>query len=135
MSNVIKVDKGFNINLAGKAEKVIANSPQPETFVVRPTDFLGIKRPKNLVNVGDTVKAGTPVLIDKKNERIVYTAPVSGEIVEIKRGEKRSLLEIIILADKTIEFTDFKKHNTSEITSLSKEVALDKMLNSGIWPF
>ncbi|MDQ3534565.1 MAG: Na(+)-translocating NADH-quinone reductase subunit A [Bacteroidota bacterium] len=135
MSKIIKVKKGFNINLAGKAEKVIANSPQPETFAVKPIDFLGIKRPKVLVNVGDNIKAGTPILLDKKNERILYTAPVSGEVVEIRRGEKRKLLEIVILADKTIEFVDFKKHNSSEITSLNKDTVKEIILSGGVWPY
>jgi Na+-transporting NADH:ubiquinone oxidoreductase subunit A len=45
---------------------------------------------------------------DKKHENVVYAAPVSGEIVEIKRGEKRKLLEIKILADKKVEHETFK---------------------------
>lgn len=134
MSKIIKLNKGFDIKLTGKAEKVVATSIQPETFAIKPSDFIGIKRAKALVNVGDNVKAGTPILIDKKKEKILYTSPVSGEVIEIRRGEKRKLLEIVILADKTIEYEEFKKYNSSEITSLNKENAKDQMVRSGVWP-
>ena len=89
MSHTIKLKKGFDINLAGKAEKKFAECDQPETFALKPTDFIGIQRPKVMVSEGDTVKAGTPLLFCKMMEDVKYCAPVSGEIVEIKRGEKR----------------------------------------------
>lgn len=134
MSETIKLNKGFDIKLVGQAERKLADTPQPETFAIKPTDFIGIKRPKVLVNVGDNVKAGTPILIDKKQESIKHTAPVSGEIVDIKRGERRKLLEIIILADKQQEYVDFKKFSPAEIASVNREEAKEQLLNSGVWP-
>ena len=98
MSKSVKLKKGFTINLAGKAKKELAEIPHPETFAVKPTDFPGMLRPKALVSVGDTVKAGTPILVDKKHDNIIYSAPVSGEIADVRRGDKRKLLEIVILA-------------------------------------
>jgi len=134
MSTFIKLKKGFDIKLVGEAEKKIADTPQPETFAVKPTDFIGIERPKPLVDEGDNVKAGTPVLYDKRQEKVMYTAPVSGEIVEIKRGAKRKLLEIKILADKEVEYEEFKKFSISEIESMSKEDAIELITKSGVWP-
>jgi Na+-transporting NADH:ubiquinone oxidoreductase subunit A len=134
MSHTIKLNKGFDINLSGKAEKKIAECDRPETFALKPTDFIGILRPKLLVNVGDTVKAGTPLLFCKMMEEVKYCSPVSGEIVEIKRGEKRKLLEIIILADKEIVSEEFKKFSASEISKIDKKEAADRMLSGGVWP-
>jgi len=134
MSHTIKLKKGFNINLAGKAEKKIAECDQPETFALKPTDFLGILRPKVMVEVGDTIKAGTPLLFCKMKEEVKYCSPVSGEVVEINRGEKRKLLEIKILADKKIVYADFKKYSVSDIPKIEKEDAKNQLLNSGVWP-
>jgi Na+-transporting NADH:ubiquinone oxidoreductase subunit A len=103
MGKLIRLKKGFDINLSGKAITKLAQTEQPETFAVKPTDFFGIYLPKVVVNEGDVVKAGAPLFHDKKNENIIFSSPVSGEVVEIKRGEKRKLLEVKILADKTIE--------------------------------
>jgi len=134
MLKTIKLKQGFNINLAGKAEKVVIEGPQPETFALKPPDFTGLERPKLLVEEGDNVKAGTPVFFDKKKEKIMFTAPVSGEVVEVVRGKKRKLLEIRILADKTLEYEAFKSYSISELNNLGKEVVIEQLLQSGVWP-
>ncbi|WP_194777053.1 Na(+)-translocating NADH-quinone reductase subunit A [Pararhodonellum marinum] len=134
MSKTIKLKKGFDINLAGKAKKELVAFKPAQTFAIKPTDFIGLARPKVLVNEGDTVKAGTPILFDKALEKVMYTSPVSGEIVEVKRGEKRKLLEIKILADKEISFETFKKHQTADLKSISREAAVELIAKSGVWP-
>ncbi|MFL2990742.1 MAG: hypothetical protein ACJZZ7_02660 [Cytophagales bacterium] len=48
----------------------------------------------------------------------MYSSPVSGEVVEIVRGEKRRLEEIRILPDKVNKFLKFKKYNDSDIRSI-----------------
>jgi Na+-transporting NADH:ubiquinone oxidoreductase subunit A len=134
MSRYIKLKKGFNINLAGKAEKKLSDTVHPDTFAIKPTSFHGIQRPKVLVNEGDTVKAGTPILIDKKNERILHVAPVSGKVLEVKRGEKRKLLEIRIQADKEVSFESFDKFTVSDLASMSRDKAVEQLLKGGVWP-
>ena len=59
--------------------------------------------------MGDDVKAGTPVVYDKLSENIMYCSPVSGEVIDIIRGDKRRLEEIRILPDKTNKFLNYKK--------------------------
>ncbi len=134
MSRTINLKKGFDIHLVGKAEKKISSTAQPETYALKPTDFIGIKRPKLLVEVGSNVKAGTPIFFDKKMESIMHVAPVSGEIVDVVRGEKRKILEIKILADKNIEFETFPKHSDSQLKSVGVDEAKELMLKSGVWP-
>jgi Na+-transporting NADH:ubiquinone oxidoreductase subunit A len=136
MGKTIRLKKGFDINLAGKAAPKVASAGAPdpgETFAVKPTDFHGIYLPKVLVKEGDTVKAGSPLFHDKRNDKITFTAPVSGEVVEIKRGEKRKLLEVKILADSKVEYVNFTRYNTTEIQSLGREEAQKQLLASGVW--
>jgi len=134
MGKFIRLKKGFTINLAGKATPKVSEIEQPDTFVIKPTDFHGTYMPKPVVKEGDTVKAGSPLFHDKRHENIIYTAPVSGEVVEIKRGEKRKLLEIKILADKKVEYETFKKYTVSEIANLSAAALKEQLLTSGVWP-
>lgn len=133
MGRFIRLKKGFDINLAGKAALTLASKDQPETFVVKPTDFQGLYMPKVVVKEGDTVKAGAPLFHDKKFDKIMFTAPVSGEVVEIKRGEKRKLLEIKILADRSVDHKQFNKYSVSDIANLTREKALEQLLESGVW--
>ncbi len=134
MGKFIRLKKGFTINLAGKAASKVVEKDQPDTFVIKPTDFHGTYMPKPVIKEGDTVKAGSPLFHDKRHENVIYSAPVSGEVVEIKRGEKRKLLEIKILADKKVEYEIFKKYTISEISNLSAAALKEQLLASGVWP-
>lgn len=131
MSKLLKIHRGLNIKLVGEARKIIANIPMPEIFSLKPTNFIGVT-PKLLVKQGDEVKAGTALFSDKNNESIIFCAPVSGEVVEIIRGEKRRILEIRILADKEIIYASF---NTANPKDLSREDIIKTLLKSGVWPF
>jgi Na+-transporting NADH:ubiquinone oxidoreductase subunit A len=133
MGKFIRLKKGFDINLSGKATLKLTQTEQPETFAIKPSDFYGIYMPKVVVNQGDIVKAGSPLFHDKKNENIIFTAPVSGEVVEIKRGERRKLLEVKILADRTVEHLSFTKYSVSEIANLTREQIQLQLLKSGVW--
>lgn len=130
MSKIVKLKKGFDLKLVGKAPLEAANFAPATTFAIKPTDFLGMQRPKVLVNEGDTVKAGTPILIDKAMDQVIYAAPVSGEIVEIKRGDKRKLLEIKILADQSIAHENFGKIDLNQ----DRDALAIKLASTGVWP-
>ena len=131
MSKHIKIKQGLNIKLKGEAEKVYASAPLPEVFAIKPPDFTGVT-PKLMVKQGDEVEAGSPLFYDKYNERMKFCAPVSGEVIEIVRGEKRKILEIKILADKEISYREFRK---ADPQSLSRAEIIDVLLESGVWPF
>ncbi len=133
MSEVKKLNKGFDINLAGKAESIFAKTALPETCMIKPDDFVGMYRPKVFVKEGETVKAGTPLFQDKGLEGVMYCSPVSGEVLEVKRGEQRKLLGIKVLVDKTIDYVPFQKYTLSELSNLKKEDVLPTMLQSGVW--
>ena len=133
MSKNIKLKKGFTINLAGKAEQKIAAVGQPETFAIKPTDFVGMGRPKLEVKQGDTVKAGSPLFFDKQFENVKYCSPVSGEVAEVVRGAKRKLLEVRILADKTNQYEEFKKYSSSDIKGLDTDTIKGQVCKSGAW--
>ncbi len=131
MSKEIRLKKGLTINLVGEAEKVYASVKPADKYVVKPTDFHGLV-PKLNVKVGDKVKAGSSLFFDKYNEKVNYCSPVSGEITEIVRGEKRRILEVVIKADSEITYESF---STETAESLSREQIINTMLKSGVWPF
>jgi Na+-transporting NADH:ubiquinone oxidoreductase subunit A len=85
------------------------------------------------VKEGDSVKAGTPIMFDKYAEDVMFASPVSGEVVEINRGEKRKLLEIKILADKNIVYEDFGKVSSSDIASMTRDDVVREMSRRGVW--
>lgn len=64
----------------------------------------------------------------------MYVSPVSGEVVEIKRGEKRKLLEIKILADSQIAYEQFNKFSDADILSASRGQIVEQLTKGGAWP-
>ena len=131
MSKDIRIKKGLNINLVGEAEKSIENAIISNYYAIRPEDFHSII-PKMVTKVGSKLKAGETVFYDKNNENVKFVSPVSGEIIEIARGEKRRILEIKIQADKEQVYQDNGK---LDVDGAAKEEVLGKLLKSGCWPF
>jgi Na+-transporting NADH:ubiquinone oxidoreductase subunit A len=120
----------LNIKLVGEADKIISDLSLPETFAIKPSEFIGVT-PSLLVKQGDEVQAGTPLFSDKNNEAIKFCSPVSGEVIDIIRGEKRKILEVKILADKEITYAAFDKADPAD---LNREDIIQALLNSGAWP-
>jgi Na+-transporting NADH:ubiquinone oxidoreductase subunit A len=131
MSEVIKIKRGLDVKLQGKAETVFGHSDLPDFFALKPTDFHGLT-PKLAVKEGDEVKAGTVLFYDKYRTEIKFVSPVSGIIQAINRGERRKLLEVVVKNDKTDSAVQF---GVADPNSLSKEAVIAKMLEAGLWPF
>ena len=127
----IDLNRGFDIKLKGTADPFYLDAPQPKLFALKPTDLHGISPiPKLHVAVGEEVKAGDPVFFDKPSPRIQYCSPVSGEIVEVRRGAKRAITEVVILADSSI---DYRTYGKADPSSLSRDAVVERMLESGAW--
>ncbi|MGB1204788.1 MAG: Na(+)-translocating NADH-quinone reductase subunit A [Chitinophagales bacterium] len=133
MSKTIKFKKGYDIKIIGTPKTTVHSNFKAKTHAVKPTDFIGISPiPKLTVDVGDRVKAGDTLFYDKKRPEILYTAPVSGEVVEIKRGAKRSLAAVVILADEKMSY---KLFNPVRISSASRNEIVKFLMETGCWPF
>ncbi len=131
MSNDIRIKKGLDIKLKGEAEKTSEKGILSNSYTLRPEDFHGVI-PKLISKVGAKVKAGEPVFYDKSNENVKFVSPVSGEIIEIARGEKRKILAIKIQANKEQVYQDYGSFN---LDAAKAEEVKAHLLASGCWPF
>lgn len=131
MANVIKIKKGLDINLKGKAGEVMLSGGKSDTYAIVPDSFKGIT-PKVTAKVGDKVKAGSVLMTDKNRPEIKFVSPVSGEVIAVNRGEKRKVLNIVVKPDTQIEYENYGKKSVS---SLKREEIKEAIQNAGIWPF
>ncbi|TDT39505.1 Na+-transporting NADH:ubiquinone oxidoreductase subunit A [Maribacter spongiicola] len=131
MSKDIRIKKGLNINLVGAAEQTTSKAVSSNVYAIQLSDFHGIT-PKMMVKQGAEVKAGEPLFYNKNMESMLFVSPVSGELIEIERGDRRRILTLKILADKTQESFS---GDTLDVEKSSKEQLKALLLKSGCWPF
>ena len=125
MPKKLKIKKGLNLNLIGSATGEISELTDiSNEFAIIPDDFCGIT-PKLFKKEGDSIKAGEALFYDKNHPEIHIVSPVSGTVSNIKRGERRKILAIIIKAYSG----DSQKFIIPTDTSGIKTT----LLSSGLW--
>ena len=125
MSRNIKIKRGLDIPLEGQASgrlEVIA----PQTVGLVPDDYEGHTW-KCAVKEGDPVAVGSPLLFDKATSRIHIVSPVAGKVKEVRRGERRKIMAVVVEA------------GASDIPApvydltLAPDTIRETLLASGIW--
>ena len=131
MSNDIRIKRGLTLRLKGEADKTIVDAPRSKTFAIKPPDFHAVV-PKMVVKEGATVQAGDELFFSKYTPEVRFTSPVSGTLKEIKRGDKRRIMEIILEADATDSYKEF---GTLDPLTADAEAVKNRILESGCWAF
>ena len=98
MAKVIKLRKGLDINLKGKAALETTSVKCPGEYALVPDDFTGVK-PKVVVKEGDNVLIGDALFVDKLHPEVKFVSPVSGTVSMVERGDRRKLLSIRVKSD------------------------------------
>ena len=132
MANVIKLRKGLDINLTGKASKDVAIPVvQASEYALVPAAFVGVT-PKVVVREGDHVNAGDALFVNKACPEVKFASPVSGQVTAIERGERRKVLCIKVKADAEQTSTDFGKKNVESLDGAAVKQAL---LEAGLFGY
>ena len=131
MSKDIRIKNGLSIKIKGAAENIVKKAVFPKSISLNPNDFHLIT-PKMVVKIGDNLKAGDVVFYSKDNQDMKFCSPVSGNVKDIVRGQKRKITEIIIDTDL---LQKSKKFKTSKFEDFKREDIILSLLESGCWPF
>lgn len=127
----IKTKKGLNLPISGAPEQVIEDKPAAVQVAVLGTDYVGMK-PTMLVKQGDKVKKGQALFEDKKIPGVLFTAPQSGTVVAINRGERRMLQSVVIevSGDQKVKFDSFSEE---DLEILGPDQVREQLVASGMW--
>lgn len=131
MANVIKLRKGLDINLKGKAAAEVMAVKEPGFYALCPDDFTGVT-PKVVVKGQEYVMAGGPLFIDKNHPEVKFVSPVSGVVTCVERGARRKVLSITVEAAAEQDFEEFGKKNVAQLDGAAVKEAL---LNAGMFAF
>ena len=131
MANVIKLHKGLNINLKGRAAEQKIQLKSNGKYALMPDDFEGVT-PKVVVKEGDKVQAGDALFVNKQYPEVKFASPVSGTVSAVVRGERRKVLCVKVDADAQQSFVDFGK---KDVTKLDGKAVIDALLEAGIFGY
>ena len=131
MANVIKLRKGLDINLKGKANFETIRRIDSSEIALVPDSFGGVT-PKVIVREGDCVKAGDALFVDKKYPEMKFASPISGTVKAVVRGDRRKVLYVKVKADETQQFVDF---GIKDIEKLDGKAIKEALLASGLFSF
>jgi Na+-transporting NADH:ubiquinone oxidoreductase subunit A len=128
---VIKLHKGLDITLEGKAEEKKIQLKSNGKYALVPDDFEGVT-PKVVVKEGDHVKAGDALFVNKLYPEVKFASPVSGTVREVVRGERRKVLCVRVDADDTQAYVDFGK---KDVSKLAGDQVINALLEAGIFGY
>lgn len=128
---MIKIKRGLDLPITGGPEQKIEEGAEIRHVALVGYDYPGLK-PTMEVQEGDRVRAGQLVFTDKKSDGIRYTAPGSGTVVAINRGEKRVFESLVIELDGG-EGESFADYPASELRDLPREKVVANLVASGEW--
>ena len=131
MANVIKLRKGLDINLKGKAAKQKFSVKAAAQYALVPDDFVGMT-PKVVVREGDKVKAGDALFVNKKQTDVKFASPVSGVVQAVVRGDRRKVLRVVVEADKDQQYVDFGQ---KQVASLDGDTVVKALLEAGLFGY
>ncbi len=135
-----QITKGLDLPITGEPIQIVREHINPSRVAIIADDFPGL-RPSFLVEEGDTVKRGQPILEDRKSKGVIHTAPGAGRVIGIYRGARRALQSVVIdLSDGERtgspgddEFAQFASFTGKPASQLGREEIVKLLVESGQW--
>ncbi|MGI9626548.1 MAG: Na(+)-translocating NADH-quinone reductase subunit A [Longimicrobiales bacterium] len=128
---MIDLKRGLDLPMTGGADETLQDRKTPSTVALLGGDYVGIK-PTMAVKVADDVRLGQLLFTDKATPGVRYTSPGCGRVLAIHRGERRSLLSVVIQLRGSDEVT-FESHSTGKLASISRQQVVELLVESGLW--
>ena len=124
----IRIRRGLDINVPGAPRQTLSDGPDVTTVALQGAGYPDVRALLS-VAVGDRVKLGQTLFVDRHRPAIAFTAPSAGTVTAINRGPRRSLASLVIdrSGDDEVEF-DRPGANPS------RQDAQALLLRSGLWP-
>ena len=128
---MIKITKGLDLPIAGLPDQRRIDDVAVTRVAVKGEEYNGL-RPSMAVKEGDRVVKGQLLFEDKKIPGVRFTAPASGTVSAIHRGERRVLQSVVIdvEGDESLNFTAYP---ADELATLPREVVVTQLVESGLW--
>ncbi len=133
-----KIRKGLQLPIAGEPVQEVVENHSPRRVALLGADYIGI-RPTFHVTVGDHVRQGQMLFEDKRIPGVRYTAPGSGRVIAINRGDRRAFRSLVIdlnqggRSGRDIDEVSFSSFSGKHPNGLSGDEIRELLIESGLW--
>ena len=129
----VRIKKGYNLNIAGRPSLEMAAVTPPARVAALPERIPFVK-PKLRVKVGDRVKVGSVLFVDKRNPEIKFLSPGGGRIEKINLGPRRVIREIVVALDGDETHETFDAVSEAALDGLDRDELVRRLVDGGLWP-
>jgi Na+-transporting NADH:ubiquinone oxidoreductase subunit A len=132
------IKTGLDLPISGAPKQSVYDASPVRAVAVIGLDYPGLK-PTLHVSQGDSIRLGQPLFSDKHTPGVVITAPGTGIVEQVHRGNRRKLQSIVIrLSDGEGEgdrqdAEHFESYSRERLDSLSREEVRGNLTASGLW--
>ncbi|MDA1093201.1 MAG: Na(+)-translocating NADH-quinone reductase subunit A [Acidobacteria bacterium] len=131
------IRKGLQLPIMGEPQQSIEPARLPRRVALLGDDYVGL-RPTMHVAVGDSVLRGQLLFEDKQRPGVRFTAPGSGRVVAINRGERRAFRSLVIELSRDEqegrgEAARFSAYTGRQPGELGGSDVRDLLVESGLW--
>jgi Na+-transporting NADH:ubiquinone oxidoreductase subunit A len=128
-----RLRRGLDLPIAGAADCARVEAGPPVGRVAWLGDDAPGVRPRVLVAVGDRVRLGQTLCVDRRRPEVRFAAPGAGVVTAVERGERRRI-EAIAIRLEGDEAERFEPVDPASLAELPRERLRELLLASGWWP-
>jgi Na+-transporting NADH:ubiquinone oxidoreductase subunit A len=129
-----RIRKGLDLPLAGSPVQTVDTRPVSRVALVA-EDYVGLK-PTLRVAVGAAVRRGELLFEDRRTPGLRFTAPATGIVSAVNRGERRALQSVVIDVsrdDCAATQPPFASYTGRDPASLDGAAVETLLVESGLW--
>ena len=129
-----RIRKGLDLPLAGAPIQAVEPAAAVRHVALLGADSVGLK-PSLFVQAGERVRTGQPVYEDRKLAGVRYTAPATGTVVAVHRGERRAFVSLVVAVDPAAgdDAVAFPSFSGRPVAALAADDVRALLLESGLW--
>jgi len=130
-----RINRGFDIRIAGRPEPKLETAPEPLLVGVRPPEFLGLKS-KLAVAEGDEVATGDVLFHDKRHPDVRFLSPASGRVTKVVLGRRRApeLIQITPGPGEERFAGDVPRLDPERFHRVERSELIQAIQHAGLWP-
>lgn len=132
---MLRIKRGLDIPITGAPAQQIDTARPVSQVAAIGFDYHGLK-PTMAVQVGEQVRQGQLLFADKRHPGVRVTAPATGTVSAIHRGERRVLQSVVIDVDHEADpaaALRFAHGQPDSLARLSAEAIRNNLQQSGLW--